>query len=43
MKLFIRLVPEEFSLVGNPAEQSMIHHLMLRAGLVRELPQRMVE
>jgi hypothetical protein len=43
MKQFIRLVPEEFSLVGNPAEQSTARQLLPHAGLIRECPQRMVE
>jgi hypothetical protein len=40
---FIRLVLEEFALVGNPAEQAIGDQLLARAGLIPERPQRMVE
>ena len=40
---FIRLVLEEFALVGNPVEQAIGHELLARAGLIRERPQRMAE
>jgi hypothetical protein len=36
---FIRLVLEEFAVVGNPAEQVSGDRLLARAGLVRERPQ----
>jgi hypothetical protein len=40
---FIRLVLEEFTLVGNAAEQAMGVQLRARAGLILGRPQRMVE
>jgi hypothetical protein len=43
MKQFIRLVLEEFSLVGITAEQSIARQLLPRAGPFRERPQRTVE
>jgi hypothetical protein len=43
MKQFIPLVPEEFSLAGNPAEQSVARQLLPRAELIHEQPERMVE
>jgi hypothetical protein len=40
---FICLVLEEFALVGNLAEQEIVHQLLARAGRTGERPQRMVD
>jgi hypothetical protein len=40
---FIRLVLEEFALLGNPTEKAIGHQLPARVGLTGERPQRMVE
>ena len=42
MSVSIRLVHEEFELVGNPDQQVSSHQLTASAGLIRAHPRRMV-